>query len=168
MVAVLALIHKPGGRCSLLMASPRSSVLRIRDSRISRRFRALYRQLTLRPARLITTSASSSSLVQSSSSPFHETTRQGATAPVRDRTVTASPLACERAAMIRPRCPAPPGITMRRERREKDSRPGPVSNVYAVMSVISVYTEHTATGGDCQELSGMLRKSGRIMSAKVE
>src|SRR5712664_659795 len=108
MVAVLALTHKRGGRCSLLMASPRSSVVRIRDSRISRRLFRLYRQFTLRPARLITTSASSNSLSQSSgSAPFHETICQGATAPLRDRTVTALPCACRCPATIRPRCPRP-------------------------------------------------------------
>src|SRR6266851_1362259 len=139
MVAVLALTHKRGGRCSLLMASPRSSVVRIRDSRISRRFFALYRQLTLRPAILITTSAPSNSLAQSSGSvPFHETTCQGATAPLRDRTVTALPFACRCPATIRPRCPAPPGITTRSQRRDGDRSGLSVSHVFAVVSVISV------------------------------
>src|SRR6266436_7679738 len=110
MVAVLALTHKRGGRCSLLMASPRSSVVRIRDSRISRRLFRLYQQFTLRPARLITTSASSNSLSQSSeSAPCHETICQGATAPLRDRTVTALPRACRCPATIRPRLPRAPG-----------------------------------------------------------
>ena len=151
MVAVLALIHKRGGRCNLLIASPRSSVLRIRDSRISRRFRALYRQLTLRPARLITASASSNSLVQSSRfSPSHETTCQGATTPLRDRTVTASPSACRCPATILPRCPAPPGITTRRERCGGDSRRISFAHVLAVWSDISVHTDNTAVPGACQ------------------
>jgi hypothetical protein len=151
MVPVLVLTHKRGGRCNLLMASPRSSVLRIRDSRISRRFRALYRQLTLRPARLITASASSNSLIQSSrSSPSHETTCQGATTPLRERTVTASPFACRCLATIRPRCPAPPGITTRRERCVGDSRRISVAHVFAVWSDISVHTEYTAISGACQ------------------
>src|SRR5258707_13568373 len=153
MVAVLALTHKRGGRCSLLMASPRSSVVRIRDSRISRRLFRLYRQFTLRPARLITTSASSNSLSQSSgSAPFHETICQGATAPLRDRTVTALPRACRCPATICPRCPAPPGITTRRGRRGEDMCGISVSHLLAVVSVISVYTEYTATTDACQAL----------------
>lgn len=145
------MIHKRGGRCSLLMASPRSSVVRIRDSKISRRLFALYRQLTLRPARLITTSASSDSLVQSSgSAPFHETTCPGATPPLRDRIVTALPFACRCLATIRPRCPAPPGITTRSGRRGGSRCSVSVPHVFAVVSVISVYTEYTARTGACQ------------------
>ena len=149
---MLALIHKFGGLCSLLIASPRSSVVRIRDSRISRRFPALYRQLTLRPARLITTSASSNSLAQSSGSvPFHEATCQGASAPLRDRTVTALPCSCRCPATIRPRCPAPPGMTTRRG-RAGDGCGVSVSHVFAVVSVISVYTECTGDTCGCQAL----------------
>src|SRR5882762_7764218 len=146
MVAVLALIHKRGGRCSPLIASPSSSVVRIRDSKISRRLPALYRQLTLRPARLITTSAPSNAVVQSSRSvPFHETTGHGSTAPLRDNTVTALPVEYRCATRILPKCPVPPGMTMRSGRRGKDRSCVPVSRIRAVSLVISVCTEYTAT-----------------------
>src|SRR6266849_4854458 len=153
-VAVLALIHKRGGRRSFLMASPRSSVVWTRDSRISRRLPALYRQLTLRPARLMTTSASSNSLVQSPRfAPLHQATRQGATAVVRARTVIAFPLACRWRATIRPRCPAPPGMTTRSGRGGRDrSWVLRVFGVSAVTSSISVHTEYTGITRGCQLL----------------
>src|SRR3989442_8809250 len=65
MVAVLAFIQSFGGSDAPAIASPTSRVVTSRDSRISRRLAALYRQLTLRPARLMTASAPSSARTQS-------------------------------------------------------------------------------------------------------
>jgi hypothetical protein len=46
------------------MACPTTDVDRTRESRIARRFSALYRQFTLRPARLMTASQPSISFAQ--------------------------------------------------------------------------------------------------------
>ncbi len=80
---------------------------------IARRFSALYRQLTLRPDRLMTTSAPSISAVHDPAlSPSHGTTRHGAGEDFRLSTTTSSPEAWnERASMV-PTCPLPPGITI--------------------------------------------------------
>ena len=57
MVAVLACSHTRGGLDACAMASPTTRVDSSRDVRIDSRFAWVYRQSTLRPARLMTTSA---------------------------------------------------------------------------------------------------------------
>jgi hypothetical protein len=61
---VLACSQTRGGRVACLIACPTTPVEKTRDSRISLRLDAVYRQLTLRPARLITASEPSSSVDQ--------------------------------------------------------------------------------------------------------
>jgi hypothetical protein len=59
MVAVLICSHTPGGHAARAIAAPTTRVLFTRELLIARRFASVYRQLTLRPARLMTTSAPS-------------------------------------------------------------------------------------------------------------
>src|SRR6185436_20028878 len=92
MVAVLACNQTRGGRLARAIAWPTTRVDATRESIIRRRFPAPYRQLTLRPARLITTSAPSSSPVHAPKlSPSHPTTRHGAPHGLRLSTTTSCP-----------------------------------------------------------------------------
>src|SRR6266851_803377 len=94
MVAVLACSQVRGGRAAPAIARPTARVDRVRDSLIWRRLSALYRQLTLRPARLMTASAPSNSAAHSSTvSPSHPTTRQGDILELRLSTTTSWPSA---------------------------------------------------------------------------
>lgn len=52
-VAVLICSQTPGGRWAFAMAAPTACVECVRDSRIARRLAGVYRQSTLRPAKLI-------------------------------------------------------------------------------------------------------------------
>jgi hypothetical protein len=65
MVAVLAFSQTGGGLTARATASPSKRVVSTRDSRISRRFFSLYRQLTDRPDRLMRAWDPSSSVCQS-------------------------------------------------------------------------------------------------------
>jgi hypothetical protein len=80
MVAVLDCSQTRGGRAARAIAAPTARVESTREAMICRRFSAEYRQSTLRPARLRTTSAPSISRGQSPSSvaPSHRTTRHPA------------------------------------------------------------------------------------------
>ena len=85
----------------------------IRDSMISARFLALYRQLTLRPARLMTASAPASRSVQSPGvCPSHGIARHGDFRGFRLRTITSWPSAWKARARTVPTCPDPPGMTI--------------------------------------------------------
>src|SRR5947199_1340408 len=64
MVAVLVFSHTRGGLEHRTMASPNTRVELTRDSRMSFRFREVYRQLTDFPVKLTTTAAPSSSCCQ--------------------------------------------------------------------------------------------------------
>src|SRR5206468_12833113 len=113
MVAVLAWNHALGGVETPRIASPITRVERTRDSRISARFLRSYRQLTLRPARLMTASAPLSSCVQSPNVwASHCTTRHGARRGFRLRTITSWASACRARARTLPTWPEPPGITI--------------------------------------------------------
>ena len=92
MVAVLALIHSLGAGLRQAIIWFNRPVLLTRDSRIARRLPAWYRQLTLRPARLMQTSLSCTSATHAPGvSPSQEVTRQGSERGVRLNTVTTSP-----------------------------------------------------------------------------
>src|SRR5947209_6510686 len=129
MVAVDACSQTRGGRLAPAIASPTTRVDRRRDSRISRRFCGVYRQLTLRPARLMTTSAPSSSAVQSPSvSASHAAVRHGAEVGLRLRTTTPCPPARKCRARIVPTCPEPPGMTIFKARLTVDGAGGTNKN----------------------------------------
>src|SRR5689334_16006888 len=94
MVAVLALSHTRGGHVQRWIAWPIARVDSTRDSKIRRRFRAWYRQLTDCPARLITASAVSSSSDHGPTVlPSHATPRAGGSTSAgrRERTTTSQP-----------------------------------------------------------------------------
>src|SRR2546422_10088234 len=116
MVAVLAFSQTPGGVLQPTIASPSTRVESTRDSRISRRLRALYRQFTDRPARLIIARAPSSSLAQSPSvRPSHRTLRIDCAVARGDRVKTTISLFPETSLSVskRPMKPLPPATTMR-------------------------------------------------------
>ena len=103
----------PGRRAASAMACPTARVELIRESLITRRFLAVYRQLTLRPAKLITASDPSISAAQSLRvSASHRTTRQAAFPWPRLSTTTSWPSATKARASRIPTCPVPPGITI--------------------------------------------------------
>jgi hypothetical protein len=71
---VLACSQARGGVRHAAIARPTAAVDSTRESMIARRFAAVYRQLTERPARLITASAPSSSFAQAPTfDPSHAT-----------------------------------------------------------------------------------------------
>ena len=79
-------------RAAVAIACPTTRVDNTRDCRISSRFAAVYRQLTLRPARLITTSQPSISRCQLPRvAPSQATTRHGRTSGRRLKTTTSWP-----------------------------------------------------------------------------
>src|ERR1700722_4004444 len=95
------------------MACPTTPIDKTRDFRISARFVALYRQFTLHPVRLITTSQASISFRQIPSVlPSHPATCQGSTRGRRLRTTTSWPSAWNARARTVPTCPDPPGMTI--------------------------------------------------------
>jgi hypothetical protein len=94
MVAVEAFIQSRGGVAQAATALPNTRVLRTREFRMARRFAAPYRQFTLRPARLMSRPAPSSSRDHSPMvSPSQAAMRHGARRGFRESTVTACPAA---------------------------------------------------------------------------
>src|SRR5262245_27777348 len=97
MVAVLACSHTRGGRDASATAAPRTRVDSTRESMISLRLAGVYRQLTLRPARLMRTSDPSTSRCQPPrDTPSHVATRhdlpRAESRGLRLSTTTSSPL----------------------------------------------------------------------------
>ncbi len=85
------------------MASPTTRVDSSRDVRIDSRFAGVYRQSTLRPARLMTTWQPSISFAQSDIVlPSHASTRHGAGLGSRLKTTTSCPLRMESPGKNRP------------------------------------------------------------------
>ena len=92
MVAVLACNQTRGGFFARPIAAPTARVESTRESMIARRFAGVWRQLTLRPARLITTSAPSTSRAQSPRvAASQPTIRQGARSACRLSTTNLVP-----------------------------------------------------------------------------
>src|ERR1700722_7291174 len=145
MVAVLALSQVGGGWAHPAMASPKTRVESTRDSRINRRLAALYRQFTERPVRLMTAAAPSNSCrhgpkVRASQAMFLE----GPSAcGERLRTVMSYPWAFSERAKRRPNKPLPPARTTHLE----------FMFLMSFISIISVYTEITATINERQVVS---------------
>src|SRR3954469_18821335 len=110
MVAVLAWSHTRGGLEAYAIASPTTRVESSRDVRINSRFDCVYRQSTLRPARLITTSAPSNSSAHSFRvRPSHAKTRHGAGLGLRLNTTTSCPATWNAFERTVPDLPLPPG-----------------------------------------------------------
>ena len=76
------------------IACPTTRVDSTRESRMARRFAAVYRQLTLRPARLITTSHPSSSFDQSRATPSQGTRATAPTPAAHHDDFVSVPLKC--------------------------------------------------------------------------
>src|SRR5581483_8622358 len=96
------------------MARPTARVESTRESMMARRLAAVKRQLTLRPARLITTSAPSSSACHAPGDAASQSTaRPGPSARgFRLRTTTSCPSRRKARASVPPRKPRPPGMTI--------------------------------------------------------
>src|SRR3954468_20082900 len=123
MVAVLACSQTRGGRLARAIASPRMRVELIRDSLISLRLAGPYLQLTLRPARLMTTSDPSSASAQLPSVAASQAMiGHGALPAERLKTVTSWPSRWKARARRVPTCPEPPGITIFIAGPTKDQR----------------------------------------------
>src|SRR5215472_2588467 len=112
MVAVLICSQARGGRDAFWIASPTARVESIRELIISFRFSSVYRQLTFRPARLMTTSAPSISRAQGPTVRASHGTTRAPPAPPLLRITASWPFAQRARTSTAPTCPLPPGTTI--------------------------------------------------------
>src|SRR5215813_15023899 len=112
MVAVLICSQARGGRVAFWIASPTARVESIRELIISFRFSSVYRQLTFRPARLMTTSAPSISRAQGPTVRASHWTTRAPPAPPLLRITASWPFAQRARTSTAPTCPLPPGTTI--------------------------------------------------------